>query len=249
MKTGLNEHQKRWVINKSSRVLTDEETKLLAKGMNYAISPDNIPNVDLITGVELTCKNLESDERSQVRAEAAKVISASRPPKSNLNKSERNAIKDLRNDDSITILPADKGRCTVVMDVTDYEHKVKELLNDTNTYTLLKRDPNTKYKDKLKQILKRLCSKDTISQAEYYHLMPDSNTVPRFYGLPKIHKPSCPLRPIVSSIGSITYNVAKLVAGIISPLVGQSPHHIKNSTDFAERVSHIHLQPGEVMVS
>ncbi|VDN49537.1 unnamed protein product [Dibothriocephalus latus] len=31
----------------------------------------------------------------------------------------------------------------------------------------------------------------------------------RFYGLPKIHKPNVPLRPIVALKGSPTYNLAK----------------------------------------
>ena len=31
----------------------------------------------------------------------------------------------------------------------------------------------------------------------------------RFYGLPKIHKPDTPLKPIVSSCGLVTYGVAK----------------------------------------
>ena len=79
--------------------------------------------------------------------------------------------------------------------------------------------------------------------------MPSSDTVPRFYGLPKVHKPVCPLPPIVSSIGSVTYQVAKFVADIISPLVGQSPHHIKNSADFVERVRNLTFQQLEVMVS
>ena len=38
-----------------------------------------------------------------------------------------------------------------------------------------------------------------------------------------------PLRPIVSSRGSITCGVAKELASIILPLVGQSPHHVKNA--------------------
>ena len=45
----------------------------------------------------------------------------------------------------------------------------------------------------------------------------------KFYGLPKIHKPDTPLRPIVSSCGSVTYGVAKELAKILKPLVGKSP--------------------------
>ena len=48
---------------------------------------------------------------------------------------------------------------------------------------------------------------------------------PKFYDLPKIHKLDTPLRPIVSSCGSVTYGVAKELAKILKPLVGKSPPH------------------------
>lgn len=53
---------------------------------------------------------------------------------------------------------------------------------------------------------------------------------PKFYGLPKIHKKEVPLRPIVSSIGSITYEAAKYLTEVIGPRVGKTEHHVKNSS-------------------
>ena len=73
---------------------------------------------------------------------------------------------------------------------------------------------------------------------------------PKFCGLPKIHKPDTPLRPIVSSCGSVTYGVAKELAKILKPLVGKSPpHHINSTQDFVEQVKHITLVPGECLSS
>ena len=72
---------------------------------------------------------------------------------------------------------------------------------------------------------------------------------PKFYGLCKIHKPDTPLRPIVSSCGSVTYGVAKELAKILKPLVGRSPHHINSTQDFVEQVRHITLVPGECLSS
>ena len=72
---------------------------------------------------------------------------------------------------------------------------------------------------------------------------------PKFYGLPKIHKPDNPLRPIVSSCGSVTYGVAKELAKILKPLVDKSPHHINSTQDFVEQVRHITLAPGECLSS
>ena len=72
---------------------------------------------------------------------------------------------------------------------------------------------------------------------------------PKFYGLPKIHKLDTPLRPTVSSCGSVTYRVAKELAKILKPLVGKSPHHINSTQDFVEHVRHITLVPGECLSS
>ena len=68
---------------------------------------------------------------------------------------------------------------------------------------------------------------------------------PKFYGLHKIHKTNTLLRPIVSSRGSVTCGVAKVLAKILKPLVGKSQHHVESTKDFVDRVSKVTLQPGE----
>ena len=73
--------------------------------------------------------------------------------------------------------------------------------------------------------------------------------VPRFYGLPKVHKANTPLRTIVSSIGTITYASAKYLADILSPLVGNTEHHVKNSKEFAEYVKNLKVGPDEELRS
>ena len=53
---------------------------------------------------------------------------------------EFRALKDLNTDENILILPADKENATVVMNTTDYEYKIEELL-DPSTYKKLTKDP------------------------------------------------------------------------------------------------------------
>ena len=74
-------------------------------------------------------------------------------------------------------------------------------------------------------------------------------SAPRFHGLPKIHKPDIPLRPILSSRGPFTYEVAKVLAKILKPLVGKSPHHICSTQDFVEQANKVTLLPGEWLSS
>ena len=85
---------------------------------------------------------------------------------------------------------------------------------------------------------------------ETYRRLHSTAAVPsKFYGLPKIHKPGTPLRPIVSSIGAATYNTAKELAKILKPLVGISAHHIQNTRDFVEQLKDVRLKQGECIIS
>ena len=88
-----------------------------------------------------------------------------------------------------------------------------------------------------------------LSTNKYKQLYPTSAVPPKFYGLPQIHKTGTPLRSIVSSRRSITYGVAKELAHIIKPLVGQSQHHLKNTQHFIQQLQCKKLEPGEVITS
>ena len=58
-----------------------------------------------------------------------------------------------------------------------------------------------------------------------------------------------PLNHIVSSRGFISYEVAKGLSRILKPLVGNSPHHIKNTGDFVQQLKGITLQANECLTS
>ena len=97
---------------------------------------------------------------------------------------------------------------------------------------------------KLINILKGIKTKKGLGSNTYKSMYPTGCVPPKFYGLPKIHKPDTPLRPIVSSCGSVTYGVAKELAKILKPLVGKSPHHIHSTQDFVEQAKHFKLEAG-----
>ena len=58
---------------------------------------------------------------------------------------------------------------------------------------------------------------------------------PRFYGLPKIHKPGIPLRPIVSFVNSPTYAISGYLARILSPVVGNTDYTIGGPSSRLEK--------------
>ena len=53
----------------------------------------------------------------------------------------------------------------------------------------------------------------------------------------------------MSSRGSVTYGVAKVLTKILPPLVGKSPHYIHSPQDFVEQAHKVTLLPGECLSS
>ena len=136
-------------------------------------------------------------------------------PNSNLTPDEQKALKRLKTDENIVILPADKGRVTVVMDKTDYNDKMDSLVNDKQTYEVLQRDPTPALQRKLNNKLLTLKKTDKIDFRRYNRLRCSVPQPPKLYGLPKLHKPNIPMRPIVSFCGSPTYQLSKYLTNVL----------------------------------
>ena len=119
--------------------------------------------------------------------------------------------------ESIIVLPADKGKCVVIMDRSEYLEKATSMLWDEKTYTKLKKDSTNRIRSGLIQKLTKLKHQGKITAQQLSYLKPSNNPViPRFYGTPKIHKNGNPIRPIVNYTGSVTYKVARELADVLA---------------------------------
>ena len=88
----------------------------------------------------------------------------------------------------MVILPADKGRSTVIFNREDYLEKYVDHINKS-PYELLKTDLTTKIKAKALKQLKVLKDNECIDDKLYYYRKPTNLPARGFYGQPKIHKP------------------------------------------------------------
>jgi hypothetical protein len=146
----------------------------------------------------------------------------------------------------IRILHADKGNCTVVLDESVYKDKLNSLLG-SGVYEPLPKDPTAKIERKIQTILSK--HKTALPTELKRKLTPYYSKPPHLYGLPKVHKPDIPLRPIVSSIGSPCYALAGFLHKILSPLAGKSESFVKNSAHFVQLLKSVNLQPPDTLVS
>ena len=240
----------KWVVNLADKTLTNAQTQVLKKGLNFCVTPERIPVKEIIASTESACQQIKNKTVvNSLRTEVTKALKNAKPPKSNLSKDERIALKELSKDNNIVIVPADKGRSTVVMNKSDYNTKMNKLLEDRTTYLPLKKDPTKTIKNQLVDLLKKWKQQQRISDRLYFQLYPTAEIIPKLYGLPKIHKKDAPLRPIVSSIGSIMYQPAKHLAKTLGPLVGKSIHHINNTDHLIEKIKELEVPPSQKLVS
>ena len=217
-------------------------------GPNFAITPQRLPYGEYIKAIKTACQSLDVNSVEELRSDVYRVLRHPCQLRTNLSKEEMTVIKQLKADKDRIILTADKGVALVVMDQKDYIKKAKELLQDPNTYITIPSDPTIKLKNKLINKLKKIKLDTGMDDITYRRMYPTGAVIPKFYGLPKVHKANTP-QPIVSSIGSVTYGVAKELARIIKPLVGSTEHHLNNSKEFIEEIKKIKLEEGECIPS
>ncbi|XP_072144232.1 uncharacterized protein [Dermacentor andersoni] len=239
------------VYNLSSHSVDPAEASVLELGLNFNVAP--APDVrKVVCAVECAVNQVDPSRRDEARTRAIGVLSGLHRRKfvSPLSTEERKAVKRLKANTAIVILPADKGNATVLTDTAVYKNKMLALLNDQDTYVRLTRDPTLKvqrdFQTLLADVFRFVAPK---RKSLYFKLLCHNGAAPALYGLPKVHKPNVPLRPIVDYTRSPLYKLSAYLHQLLAPLVGKSSTHVSNSCDFIEKVRDVSLDDDEVMVS
>ncbi len=122
------------------------------------------------------------------------------------------------------------------------------MLGDSNTWNS-QENPTEEKKRTLKALLKPILESKKITQDAYDHLIPTASITPWIYRTTKIHKKDTPLRLIVDSIGSVTYNLSKALVKIIKPILGLTEHQCKNSKQLAQELDNLKVETDEILIS
>ena len=126
------------VINLSTTTLSKPQ-EVFSKGLNFAPTLTSIPVPEIIASVECAEHKLKGDEAGDLRSKvggALRRFGGNNRLKPNLSHQQMKALKKLKKNNDVVILPADKGNTTVVMDRNEYDVKMKELV-ETPTYKKL----------------------------------------------------------------------------------------------------------------
>ena len=144
-------------------------------------------------------------------------------PKNNLTEIESQALNSLLQNKDIIIQKADKGN-TIVTDKDTYKKKTKAIISDRFKFVKLDIQEEKhlnftlKKEKRLREIIKPLYEKGCFTKSEYLKICPTGSKPGILYGQAKVHEPvenNCTsFRPILSAIGTPTYDLAKLLVPI-----------------------------------
>ena len=96
--------------------------------------------------------------------------------------------------------------------------------------------------------------KCTVPENVYSKPYPSDSCPGKFYGAAKMHKlltnnvDNLPLRPIISNVETATYQTAKYLAKLLSPL-GTSEYTISNTKTFVKQIRKMKVPLGYKLVS
>ena len=111
--------------------------------------------------------------------------------------------------------------------------RMYDIVNDASKFLKLSSDPTLRREGKLQRFLRTLKNKDFLTKEQYDNIYLCGSQPARIYGTPKTHKLKSPVdtltfRPIVSSIGTCNYNMAKFLTDMLAPVI---------STEYCAKVS------------
>lgn len=205
------------LINKTDILFSDEEISLLNKGLNF-----NFPNdkknslIAELFNAETAVKQLKShDARDSTRVVISNKLNQTLnnpiPRTKYLSKyrSLKQVAASIRNklqQNDAVITKADKGNCTVILSQQNYVNKVHDFL-ENNNIDILTQDPTTSFSKDINKLISS--STNLLSSDEIKHVKATNPQAPVLRGLPKIHKPNVPIRPLVNFRSSPAYKISQ----------------------------------------
>ncbi|BHF65487.1 hypothetical protein SprV_0200849900 [Sparganum proliferum] len=193
--------------------------------------------VNITATVESVLGQTEATEETKnlIRHQVSSLLMA-QSPREVFSMVERGALRELKADKDLVIVPADKGRPTVVVNRTDYLQKAKGLLEDRQFYVPCATNPLKTLTREINATLLALENSGAITPTDRRMARPQDTALARFYGLPKVHKDGVSLRPNVALKATPTYGLAKWLFRRPKFLTADSDTKVSSSAQFLEKL-------------
>ena len=111
-------------------------------------------------------------------------------------------------------------------------------------YTSLDWDLTQDIIDKINEKLRECWDKSHIDDKTREYLLVSENARPgRFSLLPKLHKPGCPGRPVISGCNTPTERISQFVDNNLRSMVPKINSHFRDTNDFLRKLGELQWLP------
>ena len=246
------------VLNLTGNDLPVNHQNLLNLGPKFVPALKYVPVLDIVTTTEkaaLQIERNESDNGSCVKAESLRhnvsnilMKYAKKKLPTNLSKDQENALREMKKDESVKVVPFDKGVGFAVLQKESMLEKISEHVKNAR---IVSKDPTKPLLSKFQREISRLKKEGKIEKKQFHSMYPSDATPPRLYGFVKAHKPSkdYPMRPVVSTVGSAFYGSSKYLVDLLQPTLNKNLTRVKNSSTFAKEAKDWEIAKDEIQVS
>lgn len=250
-----NEHQfYERIKNLTDINFNDSEVSLLNKGLKHNIMPKYNKQTYTRNLLEIENAILRTDKQHQDEIRACIITDINtKTNRVNMNKQTTSTtklialIKKKLEDNEALITKADKGNTVVVMYRSQYNDKIDEYIGNHNISILTKDPTNTYHK-----IVNSTINKSTIllNKFQIHSNKMIKPTAPVLTGLPKIHKPNIPIRPLINFTTSPSYKIAKFVNIWLNDNIKLSNNtSIKNNMELVDKIRSVSIPHGAKFAS
>jgi len=153
----------------------------------------------------------------------------------------------MKQNPEVLVTRADKGSITVALNNKKYI--IHTMLSDSSTYEVVNYDPLKKIINSLTTMISGWKQKEYIDIYTYRRIYCGDGNLPRAYGLPKTHKPNCPLRIIGPTINSPLFSLAIFLKNVLQESLDRSLGFVSNSYQLIRELNGFKMEPNYKLVS
>ncbi|XP_072383799.1 uncharacterized protein [Diabrotica undecimpunctata] len=249
----------KWIKNLSTTTIPDDILGFLALGNKFSIEPKlgkDFQVKTLLADLEYIISSLPSElEQNLIRSRTTNIITnhilnTSKSSNTFFHNLYTKTKKFLKYNPELLVTKADKGNVTVILERTHYLQLCSSLIDNDRSYVSLTSNPTSSLQRKCNTLIASLASSNEIDRNTKKKLTTYNGNIAKFYALPKIHKPTLSVRPIVASIGTPTENISAFVTDILTNAYNyENQYYIKDSFEMVNKYNGYILPSNYVLVS
>ena len=212
------------IVNLSARTISKDLQEIFTMGFNFHLK-SKYDILNRKAQIEKLFEDIKSKERNNiVEIEDESLLKTDlerfgmkqhHSNKAPLSKHQMNLIKEFNRDETTIVRKADKSNVFVLLDKEHYINGINSILADDTKFAKVNKDPTEDLKKEINKLISEM-NEETEGEQRLQKLA--GQYEPGYiYANPKIHKDlkNPPYRPIISQIGTVTHDIAKMINSII----------------------------------